>query len=91
MIAHGSLQVRIDSYPFVSQPPPFSNGQTVAGREVDPQAEEETAQIGLVEATTSVSDLARILTTMRLTPRDIISIFQMLRSNGALKARLRIE
>ena len=38
----------------------------------------------------SVSELARALHAMGLTPRDLISIFEALKQAGALQAKLKI-
>lgn len=91
VIAHGSLQVEIQSEPFVSQPQPFSNGQTVAGTQQTLTATEDKARIGLVVPNTSVSDLARIFQALKVSPRDIIAILQALREQGSLKARIKVQ
>lgn len=91
LVAKGSLTVRIDSQPFVSQPAPFSQGTTVQGATSAVDAGQETAQVALVGGSATVADLARIFQTLRLAPSDIISIMQALRDQGALKARLKIQ
>jgi flagellar P-ring protein precursor FlgI len=91
MVAKGSLTVRIDSIPFVSQPAPLSGGQTVTGAATVVNATEETASIALMGETATVADLARIFQALKLSPSDIISILQALRDQGALKARIKIQ
>jgi flagellar P-ring protein precursor FlgI len=44
----------------------------------------------VVQRPVSVSELARALNAMGLTPRDLISIFEALRQAGALQAQLKV-
>lgn len=91
-IAHGSLSVRVESTPFVSQPAPFSKtGTTVSGDVKDVGADQESSKIAVVRPNTTVADLAQILQILKLKPTDIISILQALRQQGALKARIELQ
>jgi flagellar P-ring protein precursor FlgI len=91
VIAHGSLQVRIESEVFVSQPPPFSNGETKVVEIPVVETQENPAQIGLIGGKTTLNDLAKILQALKVTARDIIAIIQALADQGALKARVKIQ
>lgn len=91
VVAHGSLQVVIDQEVIVSQPAPFSKGETVVTQQPTVSATEDTAQVGLLSPNTSINDLARIFQTLKLSPRDIIAILQALREQGALKARIKVQ
>lgn len=91
IIAHGSLQVRIDTDFNVSQPNPLSNGETVVTPQTAISAEEDKPEIALVAPTATLEDLARVLQTLNLSARDIIAILQALAEQGALKARIRIQ
>lgn len=91
VIAHGSLQVRIEPQVMISQPGPFSNGQTAVVEIPIVNAEENQAQIGLVGGKATLNDLAKILQALKLSARDIIAIIQALADQGALKARVRIQ
>lgn len=88
VIAHGSLSVRIDEEVLISQPAPFSQGQTVVAGQSTVGAHESNAQIATIAPTTTVADLARIFQALNLKAADIISILQGLREQGALKARI---
>jgi len=88
VIAHGSLNVRIDEQLIISQPEPFSKGETVVAGQKSVGANETTAQITTIAPTTTVADLARIFQALDLKAADIISILQGLRQQGALKARI---
>jgi flagellar P-ring protein precursor FlgI len=91
VIAHGSLQVTIDTEPVISQPLPYTEGRTVSTEMSNIYVNEEKAQIGLVGPTTTVSDLAKVFQALKLTARDIIAILTALKEQGALKANVRIQ
>lgn len=90
-VAHGSLNVRIEQEPVISQPAPLSNGQTVQTTQTQVNAGQDTAKVAMVAPNTTVADLARILQALELKPTDIISILQALRQQGALKARIELQ
>jgi len=92
IVIKGSLQVRIDTINDVSQPLPFSTGgktEKVSNSQVS--ADEDKVQMALVAPNTTVADLARIFAELRVSATDIIAILQELKSQGALKARIKIE
>lgn len=91
VVAHGALQLMIQSDPVISQPAPFSQGQTVVTEQTSVAAAEEQAQVGLVGPTATVADLAKIFQALKLSPRDMIAILQALREQGSLKARIKIQ
>lgn len=88
LISHGNLQIETQVTPFVSQPPPFSNGQTVQGAIPQTNVNEDQAQNLVLEPDTRVTELSNSLTNLGLSPRDIISIFQAIDKAGALKGKL---
>jgi len=91
VIAHGGLQVKIEAFNDVSQPGPFSNGVTKEVTNSNVVAEETPTQIGIIQPNATITDLANILQTLKVTPRDIISILQALKEQGALKARIKLQ
>lgn len=86
-VAHGNLFVNIERTPVISQPPPFSNGETVVEEKVEVKTEEEKGRVALLKGVT-VEELVNSLNALGVTPRDIIAIFQALKEAGALKAEL---
>lgn len=88
MISHGSIQVRTQNTPLVSQPPAFSGGSTILTGVNEAGINESPAQTIVLEPQTSVQDLAAALNTLGLSPRDIIAIFQALNRAGALRGKL---
>lgn len=91
VIAHGSLQVRIDPIVDISQPAPFSEGETTTVISGNTEAGEEPTQIGLLSGSATLNDLAKILQTLKVSARDIIAILQALAAQGSLKARIEIQ
>lgn len=90
-IATGTISVRIEQDLAVSQPNPFSNGQTVAVASPRIQTSEGEADVAVVAPNATVADLARIFQELRLPATQIINILQLLRQQGALKAKLVIQ
>lgn len=87
-VAHGNLSVTIRERPQVSQPPPFSTGETVVTPETEIVAKEEAARIVVIEEGVSIGELVRALNAVGATPRDLIAIFQAIKAAGALQAEL---
>jgi flagellar P-ring protein precursor FlgI len=91
VVAHGSLEVRIATDYVVSQPAPFSNGETVVVAVPQVDAGETKAQTAVVPPTATLDDLAKALQAMRVTARDLIAILMALQKQGALKARIVVQ
>ncbi len=90
-ISHGNLSIVTEERETASQPTPFSRGgSTEKLRETKIKAMEEKGTLNVVNKTVSVSEMARALNAMGLTPRDLISIFEALKQAGALQAELKI-
>ncbi|HSG99644.1 MAG TPA: flagellar basal body P-ring protein FlgI, partial [candidate division Zixibacteria bacterium] len=87
-IAHGTITVNIQSSPVISQPEPFSGGETVLTSESQIQVQDEQARVMYMNEAVSIADVAQALNTIGATPRDIIAIFQALKQAGALRADL---
>ncbi len=87
-IAHGNITVNIKSMPVISQPEPFSRGETVVVPEYQISVDNEKARVIHMEETVSLADVASALNKIGAAPRDIIAIFEALRQAGALRAEL---
>jgi len=87
-VAHGGLTVRIQATDVVSQPPSFSDGETVVTTEVDIEAEEQTGSVTVLRSGANVDDLVKALNAVGATPRDIIAILQAIKEAGALYGEL---
>ncbi len=87
-ISHGNLNIEIQAYPVISQPAPFSQGQTVVTQAATAQATQDTNSVVAINGAATVQDIATALNSLKVRPRDIIAIFQALKAAGALKAEL---
>jgi flagellar P-ring protein precursor FlgI len=87
-VAHGSLSVKISTQFDVSQPAPFSGGQTTVTPQTDVDVSESKAQLVTLDAGATLSDVVRALNTLGATPRDIIAVMQALKAAGALRAEI---
>lgn len=89
-ISHGSLSVTISATNQVSQPPPFSPGQTVVVENQDVLAVEEEGRLAVVDGSVTINELVRGLNAIGVTPRDLIAILQAIKAAGALSAELEV-
>jgi flagellar P-ring protein FlgI len=87
-ISHGGLNIEIESVPVISQPAPYSKGQTVSTQLTAVMAGEDSATVMAFEGSATVQDVAKTLNALKVLPRDIIAIFQALKRSGALNAEL---
>lgn len=90
-ISHGNLHITTEEKKQVSQPSPLSRGGTTAKvNRTDIKVGEENRALQVIGEQTDVGQLAQALNALGLTPRDMISIFQALKAEGALQADLRV-
>lgn len=88
-VHQGSLTVKVNAMPIISQPGPFSQGQTMMATQTMTSVQEDTlSQMRVLDETASVTDLANALNQLKVTPREVVSIFQALKQAGALQAEL---
>ncbi|RKX26767.1 MAG: hypothetical protein DRP45_02665 [Candidatus Zixiibacteriota bacterium] len=87
-IAHGTITVNIQSRPIISQPEPFSGGETIVTQESMISVNPEQARVVKLKRSANLSDITNALNKIGATPRDIIAILQALKQAGALRAEL---
>ncbi|NQE62560.1 Flagellar P-ring protein FlgI [Caulobacter sp. RHG1] len=90
-IAQGNLTISVQETPAVSQPAPFSQGQTA----VIPQStvsvdEEKGKKLVTLGGSPSLKSLVGGLNALGVTPRDMISILQAVKAAGALQADIEV-
>lgn len=88
-VAHGSLQIVISEDQEVSQPGPFSDGETVTVPRTDIQVNESNNQLMLMEGAT-LQELVDGLNSIGASPRDLISIIRALKVAGSLYAEVEV-
>jgi len=91
LITHSNLTVITVETPQVSQPAPFSDGETVVVPRTEIDVSEDGIAVTEVEPNITVGDLAFALNTLGVAPRDLSSIFQQLKESGALHAELEFK
>jgi len=87
-VTHANISVVTGETPIVSQPLPFSDGQTQIVPRTNIDVLEDRSPITVIEETTSVADLAQALNALGVTPQDLSSIFRLLHASGELHAEL---
>ncbi len=90
-IAHGNLTIEIKTEYKVSQPLPRapSGAQTIVTPEETVDVKEQKASLIEVSGAT-LGEVVRALNALGVTPRDLVSILQALKSAGALRAEVEI-
>ena len=89
-VAHGSLSVTINSTPLVSQPAPFSRGETVSRDKADITIRQEPGSLIQLPGGTKLADVVKALNSLGATPQDLLAILQAMKSAGALNAELEV-
>ena len=87
-VSHGNLSLVISEQTNVSQPGPFSDGETVVTPETIVDVAEDKGNLVVLQQGVSIGDVASALNAIGATPRDLIAIFQAIKAAGALYADL---
>lgn len=87
-VTHGKLTVRIDEQQRVSQPAPFSQGQTALENRSNVKVEEEVKPMFIVAPGPKLSDVVKAVNAIGASPADLVAILEALKEAGALKAEL---
>jgi flagellar P-ring protein precursor FlgI len=89
-IAQGNLTISVQEDPFVSQPAPFSRGETTVVPSSNVDVEEEPGGLVVVPGGVPLRQLVNGLNALGVTPRDMISILQALKAAGAIQAEIEV-
>jgi flagellar P-ring protein precursor FlgI len=89
-VAQGNLTVTISESPQVSQPAPFSRGQTRTVPRSRVGVQEDNKKLALVRDGVSLQQLVDGLNALGIGPRDLISILQAIKASGAVQADLEV-
>ncbi len=92
VVAHGGLEIQIQKQIIIPQPAPFT---------IRPPSPVETAALSATEQINqptaldvggpTVQDMAAALNALKVSPRDLIAIFQALKEAGSLQGELIIQ
>jgi len=90
-IAQGGLTISVTEVPEVSQPAPFSQGETtVVPRTWVDVDDGQGRSLAMVQGT-SLRELVSGLNALGVSPRDLITILQAVKSAGALQAEIEVQ
>jgi len=89
-VAHGNLSVTITSNPQVSQPGPFSSGQTTVTDRPDIQLKQDPGNLIALPAGAKLTDVVKALNSLGATSADLLAILQALKAAGSLNAELEV-
>jgi flagellar P-ring protein precursor FlgI len=87
-VSSGALSVTITERPQVSQPEPFSQGQTVVTPKSSISVQQQDAHMFVFAPGTTLDELVRAVNQVGAAPGDIVSILEALKQAGALRAQL---
>ncbi len=87
-VSHGSLTVTITEKTEVSQPRPFSGGQTVVAPASEVTVEEGGERMFLFKPGVSLDEIVRAVNQVGAAPGDLVAILEALKQAGALRAEL---
>ncbi|SOZ19118.1 FlgI: Flagellar P-ring protein; signal peptide [Cupriavidus taiwanensis] len=89
-VAHGNLSVVINTQPVISQPAPFSEGQTVVAPVSQIDMKQQGGSLQIVKAGASLAAVVKGLNALGATPADLQTILEAMRAAGALRAELEV-
>ncbi|MBZ0140316.1 MAG: flagellar basal body P-ring protein FlgI [Pseudorhodoplanes sp.] len=89
-VAQGNLTVTISETPQVSQPAPFSRGETRVVPRTRIGVQEDGKKLALVKEGVSLQQLVDGLNALGIGPRDLIAILQAIKAAGAIQAEIEV-
>ncbi|RUT26211.1 flagellar biosynthesis protein FlgA [Asaia sp. W19] len=91
-IAQGNLTIQVTETPLIAQPAPFSNGTTaiVPRTQIDASTD-SSHRLGILREGPTLASLVAGLNALGMGPRDMISILQAIKADGALQADLEVR
>lgn len=91
-IAQGGLTISVTERPVASQPAPFSGGQTQVLPRTDINIDDGGGRsLALLDGGASLRTLVSGLNSLGVSPRDLITILQAIRTAGALQAEIVVQ
>ncbi len=90
-VAQGNLTVRVTEAPQVSQPQPFSQGNTAEVPRTNVAVDEQSGRkMAILQGGVTLDQLVDGLNALGVGPRDMINIIQAIRAAGALQAEIEV-
>jgi len=89
-VSHGALKVVINEAPQVSQPQPFSQGQTQVVPQSQVQVDQRSGRMFRWTAGTNLQAIVDTINSIGASPDDIMAILQALDQAGAIDGELEV-
>jgi flagellar P-ring protein precursor FlgI len=91
-IAQGGLTISVSENPIASQPAPLSNGQTQVLPRTQISVDDGSGKsLAMLEGGATLQSLVGGLNALGVSPRDLITILQALKTAGALQAEIEVQ
>jgi flagellar P-ring protein precursor FlgI len=91
-IAQGALTITVSENSVVSQPNPLSSGETVVLPATQITVDDgQGKKLAVLDQGDSLRSLVKGLNALGVSPRDLITIFQAIKSAGALQAEVVVQ
>lgn len=87
-VTHGTISVTISATNEVSQPGPFSRGETVVTTDVEIEVAEPRNPMFLFQPGVDLREIVDAVNEVGATPSALIAILEALKSSGSLRAEL---
>lgn len=88
-IAQGAITVTISETPTTSQPGALSGGQTRTNPRTKLDVQEENNALVFVPGAVTLQEVVDVLNVLGTTPRDLITILEVMAQGGLLEAEIR--
>ena len=87
-MTHGKMTVQVDEKPQISQPNPFSKGETAVQQNSAIKVEQETRPMFEFQPGASLAEIVKAVNAIGASPADLVAILEALKQAGAMKAEL---
>ena len=87
-VSHGTISVRVSATNEVSQPAPFSQGQTTPVQNADISVNETKSPMFLFQPGVDLKQIVDAVNQVGATPSALIAILEALKNSGGLRAEL---
>jgi flagellar P-ring protein precursor FlgI len=87
-VSHGNLTVTITNDPTISQPPAFSNGQTVVAPKSDVDVVATNSGAFVFNLGVTLDEVVRAVNNIGASPAELVAILEALKAAGSLNAEL---
>ena len=87
-VSHGKLTVTVQENQRVSQPAPFSQGQTATEQKSGVSIDEKHVPMVAIKETANLADIVKAVNAIGASPADLVAILEALKEAGAMKADL---